>query len=172
MRLPRSLLTARPIRRGRVGFVTLTPLWRDIDRLQRLIRHPAWRSLPAGYGCASVQNASDPSAFFDVERSSRRRRQSNNSLMSLSLHPSGCHSAVHVRFAPIPTVRGVAGKIVRAFGALFASLSSGMAMAHWLVASHEAGGRRAIDLLAPYHRAYHVDSVHPGFLVLRPMTHD
>ena len=35
---------------------------------------------------------------------------------------SGCHSAGYARFAPIPTVRGVACKIERAFAALFATL--------------------------------------------------
>jgi hypothetical protein len=41
--------------------------------------------------------------------------------MSLSLHPSGCLTAVYVRFAPIPTVDEASRKIERAFGALFAS---------------------------------------------------
>ena len=49
---PDRLLTAPPIRRWRVGFVAPTPLRWDIKRLQR----------------------------FDVERRSRRRRKSNNSL--------------------------------------------------------------------------------------------
>jgi hypothetical protein len=78
---------------------------RDFDRFHRLIRPP--RS--AGYGFASVHNASDPSAFFDVERLVRRWWQGHNRLMSLALHPSGCHSAVYVRFAPIPTIHAIHG---------------------------------------------------------------
>jgi hypothetical protein len=48
-------------------------------------------------------------------------------------------------------------------------------MAHWLVASHEAGGRRAIDLLAPHHRA---NNPHRPFAagakqrILAPHFHD
>jgi hypothetical protein len=88
----------------------------------------------------------------DVERRVWWWWQSNDALMSLSLHPSGCHSAVYVRYALIPTVRAIEERIERAVGALFAKFPSAFAMAHWLVTSHEAGVRRAIDFGSPNHR--------------------
>ncbi len=84
------------------GLAGPDPNWRHIGRL---IRPPR----PAGFGCASVQNASDPSAFFDaldiVGRIGRWGKV-EDSLMSLAFHPSGCLAAVYVRCTPIPRVRG------------------------------------------------------------------
>jgi|GEM_PF-5142438 len=126
--------------------------------LHRLICPPRPAGSPAGSGLTSlrfpfglpegslsrctrrpsVQNASDPSTFFDVEGRVGRRRHRDDPLMSLSLHPSGCLTALYVRFAPIPTVHAIAEKIERPFGALFASFPSAFAMAHWLTGSRQA----------------------------------
>jgi hypothetical protein len=72
----------------------------------------------------------------------------------------------------LPTSREVVGKIERSYGALFANLRSAVVVAHWLVAVHETGVRRAINLTSPNHRSYDAHRARTARTLVRILTPD
>jgi hypothetical protein len=177
-RRPRSVFVSYPGRNACCGGISLSGARRPGDH--RRETDPRHRGQGPGHlqSRARVPPTQPPNRTTNPQVAGRFRRSNPIEAGHQAARASRFRTEVEAEAAKQqlpPTVRGVAGKIERAFGALFASLPSGIAMAPLLVASHEAGIRPAIDLLAPHHRA---NNPHRPFAagakqrVLAPHFHD